>query len=53
MPFTADLMIESFGKYHYCPLKDNRQVDDSTDWIVTNDPAADPTEATQEACGFR
>jgi hypothetical protein len=24
-----------------------------TDWIVTNDPAADTTEATQQVCGFR
>ena len=99
---TKDLMlcIESLQKLYYCPLKDNRQVDDSggehpyqradslawnahelrhgkpikikgfpkdhkvqcfrvevsthrTDWIVTNDPAADSTEATQEVCGFR
>jgi hypothetical protein len=29
---TKDLMlfIESFQKYYYCPLKDNRQVDDSS-----------------------
>jgi hypothetical protein len=99
---TKDLMlfIESLHKIYYCPLKDNRQVDDSgdsqpyqrvdslvwteyelqhgkkiklkgfpkdhkvqcfrvevsthrTDWIVTNDPAAETTEATQEVCGFR
>lgn len=99
---TKDLMlfIESVQKFYYCPLKDNRQVDDSggerpyqridslnwsedelrqgkrikikgfpkdhkvqcfrveastrrTDWIVTNDPAADSTQATQEVCGFR
>ena len=99
---TKDLMlfIESLEKRYYCPLKDNRQVDDSggrspyrrvdalpwsphelqhgkslklkgfpkehkvqcfrvatstrrTDWIVTNDLAADSTEATQEVCGFR
>jgi len=99
---TKDLMrcIASLQKLYYCPLKDNRQVDDSggerpyqradslawnahelrhgkpikikgfpkdhkvqcfrvevsthrTDWIVTNDPAADSTEATQEVCGFR
>jgi hypothetical protein len=99
---TKDLMlfIESLHKIYYCPLKDNRQVDDSggtqpyqrvdtllwmeyelqhgkkikikgfpkehkvqcfrvavsthrTDWIVTNDPAQDSTEATQEVCGFR
>jgi hypothetical protein len=99
---TKDLMllIEQLQKYYYCPLKDNRQVDDSggghpyqrvdtltwsqdelqhgkrlkikgfpkdhkvqcfrvevsthrTDWIVTNDPAADTTEATQQVCGFR
>lgn len=99
---TKDLMlfIESMQKFYYCPLKDNRQVDDSggerpyqridslnwsedelhhgkrikikgfpkdhkvqcfrvetstrrTDWIVTNDPAADSTQATQEVCGFR
>ncbi len=99
---TKDLMllIERLQKYYYCPLKDNRQVDDSgglhpyqrvdtltwsqaelqhgkrlkikgfpkdhkvqcfrvevsthrTDWIVTNDPAADTTEATQQVCGFR
>jgi len=24
-----------------------------TDWVVTNDPTQDSTEATQEACGFR
>ena len=94
------LFIESLYKIYYCPLKDNRQVDDSggiqpyqrvdglvwtqyelrhgkkikikgfpkdhkvqcfrvevsthrTDWIVTNDPAAETTEATQEVCGFR
>ena len=94
------LLIESFNKLYYCPLKDNRQVDDSggerayqrvdslewsaaelrsgktikikgfprdhkvlvfrvetstrrTDWIVTNDPTQDSTEATQKACGFR
>ncbi len=99
---TKDLMlfIESLRKIYYCPLKDNRRVDDSggvrpyqrldsldwsaveltsgktikikdfprdhkvrcfrvetstrrTDWIVTNDPAQDSTEATQKACGFR
>lgn len=99
---TRDLMvfIESLQKVYYCPLKDNRQVDDSggerpygrvdslawsaeellhgkpikikgfpknhkvrlfrvvvsthrTDWVVTNDPTQDSTEATQEACGFR
>ena len=94
------LLIERLQKYYYCPLKDNRQVDDSegrqpyqrvdaltwsqdqlqhrklikikgfpkdhkvqcfrvelsthrTDGIVTNDPAADTTEATQQVCGFR
>lgn len=94
------LLIEKYGKIYYCPLKDNRRVDDSggtrpyqrvdalawsdaeltsgktikikdfprdhkvrcfrvetstrrTDWIVTNDPAQDSTEATQQACGFR
>lgn len=94
------LLIESLGKVYYCPLKDNRQVDDSggerpyqrvdslawspaelgagkpiklkgfpkehkvrlfrvevsthrTDWVVTNDPAQDSTEATQQVCGFR
>jgi hypothetical protein len=94
------LFIESLHKIYYCPLKDNRQVDDSggiqpyqrvdalvwteyelrhgkkikikgfpkdhkvqcfrvevsthrTDWIVTNDPAAETTEATQQVCGFR
>jgi len=94
------LLIESLQKIYYCPLKDNRQVDDSggvrpyqradsltwseyerqhgktikikgfpkdhkvqcfwvevsthrTDWIVTNDPAQDSTEATREVCGFR
>jgi hypothetical protein len=94
------LLLESLGKVYYCPLKDNRQVDDSggeqpyqrvdslawspaelahgkpikikgfpkehkvrlfrvevsthrTDWVVTNDPAQDSTEATQQACGFR
>lgn len=99
---TKELMlfIESLQKIYYCPLKDNRQVDDSggtrsyqrvdtltwseyerrhgkmikikgfpkdhkvqcfwvevsihrTDWIVTNDPAQDSTEATREVCGFR
>jgi hypothetical protein len=99
---TKDLMlyIESLRKVYYCPLKDNRQVDDSggvrpyqrvdvldwsaeervvgkrikikgfprdhhvqlfrvvastrrTDWIVTNDPAADSTEATQQVCDVR
>ena len=99
---TKDLMlfIESLSKIYYCPLKDNRQVDDTggerpygrvdslawreeelahgkrikikgfpkdhkvqcfrvevsthrTDWIVTNDPAAETTEATQQVCGFR
>ena len=94
------LFIKSLEKYYYCPLKDNRQVDDSggtqpyqrvdslnwsetelqhgkqlkikgfpkehkvqcfrvvvstrrTDWIVTNDPAQDSTEATRQVCGFR
>jgi hypothetical protein len=94
------LFIESLGKIYYCPIKDNRQVDDSdgarayqrvdsldwttaelisgkrikikgfprdhkvrcfrvetstrrTDWVVTNDPAQDSTEATQKVCGFR
>jgi hypothetical protein len=94
------LLIESLHKLYYCPLKDNRQVDDSggtqpyqpvdslswsvyerqhgktikikgfpkahkvqcfrvevsthrTDWIVTNDPAAETTQATQQVCGFR
>jgi hypothetical protein len=99
---TKDLMllIESLSKTYYCPIKDNRQVDDSggerpfqrmdtlvwsaaelrsgktikikgfprdhkvrvfrvetstrrTDWVVTNDPAQDSTEATQKVCGFR
>jgi hypothetical protein len=99
---TQEMMrlIESLGKVYYCPLKDNRQVDDSggerpyqrvaslawspaelvagktiklkgfpkehkvrlfrvegathrTDWVVTNDPAQDSTEATQQVCGFR
>ena len=99
---THDLMlfIASLRKFYYCPLKDNRQVDDSggtcpyqrvdclawsaaelaqgktikikgfpkdhkvrlfrvavsthrTDWVVTNDPTQDATEATQRACGFR
>jgi len=94
------LFIESLHKIYYCPLKDNRQVDDTggdqpyqridsliwseqerqqgksikikgfpkahkmqcfrvevsthrTDWIVTNDPAQNSTEATQEVVGFR
>jgi len=94
------LFIEWLHKVYYCPLKDNRQVDDSgghqpyqrvdslnwseaelqqgksikikgfpkdhkvqcfrvavsthrTDWIVTNDPAQDSTQATQQVCGFR
>jgi hypothetical protein len=94
------LFIESLSKIYYCPLKNNRQVDDSggqrpycrmdsldwpseelvhgkrikikgfprdhkvrlfrvevsthrTDWVVTNDPTQDSTEATQQACGFR
>ncbi len=99
---TKDLMlyIESLQKLYYCPLKANRQVDDSdgtrpyervdaltwsmteahvgkrikikgfpkdhhvqlfrvvastrrTDWIVTNDPAADATDVTQAACDVR
>jgi DDE family transposase len=99
---THDLMlfIESLQKLYYCPLKDNRRVDDSggerayqrvdslewskpelahgkrikirgfpkdhkvrlfrvevsthrTDYVVTNDPAQDSTEATQEVCGVR
>ncbi|MGH9878911.1 MAG: IS701 family transposase [Nitrososphaerales archaeon] len=99
---TKELMlfIESLHKIYYCPLKDNRQVDDSggirsyqrvdglrwnehelrygkkikikgfpkdhkvqcfrvevsthrMDWIVTNDPAAETTEATRQVCGFR
>jgi Transposase DDE domain len=99
---THDLMlfIESLQKLYYCPLKDNRRVDDSggerayqrvdslewskselahgkrikirgfpkdhkvqlfrvevsthrTDYVVTNDPAQDSTEATQEVCGIR
>jgi hypothetical protein len=99
---TRELMlfIEALQKLYYCPLKDNRQVDDSggqqpyrrvdslawtndelqhgkrikikgfpkdykvccfrvevsthrTDWVVTNDPTQDSTEATQEVCGFR
>jgi hypothetical protein len=94
------LFIESLSKIYYCPLKNNRQVDDSggqrpycrvdsldwpseelvhgkrikikgfpkdhkvrlfrvevsihrTDWVVTNDPTQDSTEATQTVCGFR
>jgi hypothetical protein len=99
---TKDLMlfIEALHKVYYCPLKANRQVDDSgglqpyqrvdtlawsaverergkqikikgfpkahrvrvfrvvastrrTDWIVTNDPAADTTEVTQQVCDVR
>lgn len=112
LPFHAVLMdtwyatkplmlhIESLQKVYYCPVKDNRQVDNSsglrpyrrvdaldwsteehsagkrikikgfprdhrvqvfrvvastrrTDWIVTNDPAADSTDATQQVCGVR
>lgn len=94
------LFIESLSKIYYCPLKNNRQGDDSggqrpycrvdsldwpseelvhgkrikikgfpkdhkvrlfrvevsihrTDWVVTNDPTQDSTEATQTVCGFR
>jgi hypothetical protein len=94
------LFIASLSKIYYCPLKNNRQVDDSggqrpycrvdsldwpseelvhgkrikikgfpkghkvrlfrlalsthrTDWVVTNDPTQDSTEATQTVCGFR
>lgn len=99
---TKDLLlyIEALQKLYYCPLKDNRQVDDAggqrpyqrvdalawsdlerargkrikikgfpkdhhgqlfrvvastrrTDWIVTNDPAADSTDATQAVCDGR
>ena len=99
---TKDLMlyIEALQKVYYCPLKDNRQVDDSggqcpyqrvdglawsdaerargkrikikgfpkdhhvqlfrvvastrrTDWIVTNDPAADSRDVTQAVCDMR
>ena len=99
---TKDMMlcIESLQKIYYCPLKSNRQVDDSggsqpyrrvdslpwsntelrhgkriklkgfpkehkvqlfrvvastrrTDWIVTNDPTADSTDATQAVCDVR
>ena len=99
---TKELMlfIDSLHKLYYCPLKDNRLVDDSqgqtpyrrvdtlswnaqeltrgktikirgfpkdykvklfrvavsthrTDWIVTNDPAQDSTDATQKVCGMR
>ncbi|MCI0618807.1 transposase [bacterium] len=99
---TKDIMlsIESLKKLYYCPLKDNRLVDDSggerpyqrvdslvwneeelkhgkrikingfpkdhkvqcfrvetstrrTDWIVTNDPSQNSTEATHDVCGFR
>jgi len=99
---TKDLMllIEKLEKIYYCPLKANRQVDDSgdnqpyqrldslswsdherqfgktikikgfpkdhkvqcfrvvvsthrTDWIVTNDPAEQTTEAIQQVTGFR
>ncbi|MCB0181769.1 MAG: transposase [Anaerolineae bacterium] len=94
------LFIEGLEKVYYCPLKANRQVDDSgghqpyqrvdslawsptqlqhgkslkikgfpqdhlvqcfrvavsthrTDWVVTNDPAQNSTQATQQVCGFR
>ena len=99
---TKDVMhfIERLQKVYYCPLKANRQVDDSggeepyrrvdalawsavehstgkrikikgfpndhrvqlfrvaastrrTDWIVTNDPTAESTETTQQACAVR
>jgi len=99
---TKDLMlfIESVNKIYYCPIRDNRLVDDSqavlpyrhvstlqwteqelakgkiikikgfpknhkvklfrvevssnrTDWVVTNDPAQDSTDATQEVCRMR
>jgi hypothetical protein len=99
---TKDLMltIETLQQRYYCPLKANRQVDDSggkrpygrvdalvwtaaelahgkwikikgfpkdykvrlfrvavsthrTDWVVTNDPTQDSTQATQEVCGWR
>jgi hypothetical protein len=99
---TKDLMltIEGLQKVYYCPVKANRQVDDSggqrpygrvdaldwnaeelahgkrikskgfpndhkvrlfrvevsthrTDWVVTNDPTQDSTEATREVGGFR
>jgi hypothetical protein len=99
---TKDMMlcIESLQKVYYCPLKSNRQVDESggsqpyrrvdslawsdpelrhgkriklkgfpkdhkvqlfrvvastrrTDWIVTNDPTADSTDATQAVCDVR
>jgi hypothetical protein len=52
------LSIEKYQKIYYCPLKDNRQVDDSnathrTDYVVTNDMAQDNTQAVQEVCSFR
>lgn len=94
------LHIERLGKYFYCPLKTNRQVDDSdearpyqridaltwtdieqqqgkrihikdfpkghrvklfrlvlsaerTDYVATNDPAQNSTQATREVCGLR
>lgn len=99
---TKELMlfIDSLHKVYYCPLKDNRLVDDSagkapyrrvdtlawsdddlakgksikikgfprdykvklfrvavsthrTDWVVTNDPAQDSSDATQQVCGIR
>src|SRR5260370_9560532 len=98
---TRDLMlfIESLEKIYYCPLRTNRQVDDSgakspyrrvdslerdasalahgktiktkgfpkhhkvkpfpvavsthrTDWVFTNDPTHDSSQATQAACGL-
>jgi len=94
------LFIEALRKIYDCPLKSNRQVDDSggqrpyarvdslawcseelthgkrikikgfpkdhkmhlfrvevsthrTDWVVTNDPTQNSTQATQQVCGFR
>jgi hypothetical protein len=47
------IKIRGFPKDHKVQLFRVAVSTHRTDWVVTNDPAQDSTEATPEVCGFR
>ncbi len=47
------IKIKGFPKDHHVQLFRVVASTRRTDWIVTNDPAADSTDATQDVCGVR